>query len=316
MDMTVSKTKTNSVGDDTPFVHTTKLDTLWFQVGGTLCNLRCHHCFISCSPENDKFGFLSLETCEQNLRESVPLGVKEFYFTGGEPFANPEMCDILEKALEYGAATVLTNATILRDKTLDRLEAMNEGSTHSLELRVSLDGYTAEMNDPIRGDGTFDKAMEGVRELVKRGFSPILTITRTWSGDDNVVLAGFRQMLGGIGYEEPRLKILPVLKMGAEVERTEGYGEEARLTTAMMAEYDQSQLVCSSARLVTDKGIWVCPILLDAPDARVSDTLSQAIGDFPLNHQACYTCWQFGAICSNASTGAAGITKNNCCGKG
>ena len=28
------------------------LDTLWFQVGGTVCNLACTHCFVSCSPTN------------------------------------------------------------------------------------------------------------------------------------------------------------------------------------------------------------------------------------------------------------------------
>ena len=28
------------------------LDTLWFQVAGTVCNLRCTHCFISCAPDN------------------------------------------------------------------------------------------------------------------------------------------------------------------------------------------------------------------------------------------------------------------------
>ena len=107
-----------------PSVQTTSLDTVWFQVGGTICNLRCHHCFISCSPENDKFAFMSLESCRRYLKESRRLGVKEYYFTGGEPFANPEMCDILELTLRYGPATVLTNATLFRDAILDRLETI------------------------------------------------------------------------------------------------------------------------------------------------------------------------------------------------
>ena len=33
-----------------PEVPLKKLETLWLQVGGTLCNLECSHCFISCSP--------------------------------------------------------------------------------------------------------------------------------------------------------------------------------------------------------------------------------------------------------------------------
>src|SRR5262245_43721711 len=88
------------------------LDHLWFQVTGTLCNLACRHCFISCHPHNHSFGFLSLETVRRFLAESVELGVKEYYFTGGEPFLHPQMVEILEETLRLGPATVLTNATI------------------------------------------------------------------------------------------------------------------------------------------------------------------------------------------------------------
>ena len=49
-------------------------------------NLTCHHCFISCSPHNDSFGFLTLDQVRESLEASRQLGVKEYYFTGGEPF--------------------------------------------------------------------------------------------------------------------------------------------------------------------------------------------------------------------------------------
>src|SRR4249920_3189645 len=91
------------------------LDELWFQVSGTVCNLTCRHCFISCSPHNHAFEFLDLETVRRYLDESVPLGVKEYYFTGGEPFLHPDMTAILEVTLRYGPATVLTNGTVLKD---------------------------------------------------------------------------------------------------------------------------------------------------------------------------------------------------------
>ena len=97
---------------DCPTVRLEHLDELWFQVAGTLCNLECRHCFISCSPHNDSFGFLDLATVRRLLRESVRFGVKEYYFTGGEPFLNPDMVAILESALELGPATVLTNGTV------------------------------------------------------------------------------------------------------------------------------------------------------------------------------------------------------------
>ncbi len=295
---------------DIPSIHTTKLDTVWFQVAGTICNLRCHHCFISCSPDNRALDFLTTETCRRYLEEAKPLGVKEFYFTGGEPFANPQICYILELALAYGPATVLTNATLFRPGTLDHLNRIKRAAPNPLELRVSLDGHTAAMNDPIRGEGTFDRAMEGVRELVTHGFRPILTIARTWSCcEEETALRGFRALLEGIGYDGPRLKILPLLKIGAEVQRGGGYGEDARVTPAMMDGYDERRLLCSNSRLVTDRGVWVCPILLDSPDARLGDTLSESVRDYPLKHAACFTCWQNGPICVNESSGTP-----DCCG--
>ena len=100
------------------------------------------------------------------MEESVPLGVKEYYFTGGEPFLNPDMTDILDRTLRYGPATVLTNGTVLKDEWLMRLRAAEEASLYSLEFRVSIDGYSPETNDPIRGEGTFARAMSGVQKLV------------------------------------------------------------------------------------------------------------------------------------------------------
>jgi sulfatase maturation enzyme AslB (radical SAM superfamily) len=287
---------------DAPAVSMKSLDILWFQVGGTICNLRCHHCFISCTPENDKFNFLSLEFCRKYLMQSIDLGVREYYFTGGEPFANPQFLDILEETLRIGPATVLTNGTLLSDRTLERLSAMNDRSPYSLEFRVSIDGCNAEMNDPIRGRGTFDRAMEGVRRLAGRGFLPIVTIMRSWEGEDDDVLAPLVRRLQAIGNDRPRLKVLPSIKLGEEVLRCRTYHQDERVTAEMMDGYDESQLVCSHSRLVTDQGVWVCPILLDEPDGRLGDRLSDTMISYPLRHQACFTCWQYGAICSNPAT--------------
>src|ERR1700730_15650897 len=149
-----------------PLVPLAHLDDLWFQVGGTLCNLACTHCFISCSPHNHSFAFLDLETVRRYLEESVPLGVKEYYFTGGEPFLNPDMVAILELTLRYGPATVLTNGTVFKESWLRRLRRADDASGYSLEFRVSIDGFTKEANDPVRGDGTFERAMRGVRQLL------------------------------------------------------------------------------------------------------------------------------------------------------
>src|SRR6516165_6928512 len=200
-----------------PYVPLAHLDDLWFQIAGTLCNLTCAHCFISCSPHNRSFGFLDLETVRRYLDESVSLGVKEYYFTGGEPFLNRQMTDILELTLRYGPASVLTNGTVFRDDWLVRLARAEAASPYSLEFRVSIDGFTAADNDPVRGPGTWDRALHGVRQLVAHGFLPIITVARTRDDQDDAALVeGFAQLLRSQGYDRPRLKILPTLRLGAE----------------------------------------------------------------------------------------------------
>src|SRR5262245_30803372 len=287
-----------------PVVALSHLDDLWFQVAGTLCNLTCRHCFISCSPHNRSFGFLDLETVWRHLDESVALGVKEYYFTGGEPFLNPDMTAILELTLRYGPATVLTNGTVFKEEWLGRLARAEADSPYSLEFRVSIDGFRAEENDPVRGPGTFDRAMRGVRQLLAHGFLPIITVTRTRDDqDDGELVDGFLAMLKAGGYDRPRLKVLPTLRIGAEARRQRGYLAEERVTPEMMEGFDRGTLICDHSRIVTDRGVFVCPILIEAPDARLGDTLAGSLGAYPLRHQACYTCWQFGSICSNASAG-------------
>jgi sulfatase maturation enzyme AslB (radical SAM superfamily) len=268
-----------------------------------LCNLACHHCFISCHPRNHSFGFLSLEDVRRRLAESVAWGCKEYYFTGGEPFLHPDLVPMLVETLRYGPATVLTNGTVLRDTWLDELRAAEARSLYSLEIRVSLDGFSAETNDPIRGAGTFDRALRGVMKLVEFGFLPIITAARMWREEDDTAVVGqFERMLMDAGYTRPRLKILPALRIGAEEQRSGGYAGDERVTTDMLQGYDTALLICDHSRIVSNRGVHVCPILIESPDALLGESLGDGHRPYALRHGACFTCYQYGAICSNPSS--------------
>jgi molybdenum cofactor biosynthesis enzyme MoaA len=267
-----------------------------------LCNLECTHCFISCGPHNHRFGFLSIDAVRRALDESVALGVKEYYFTGGEPFLHRDMPAILELTLQYGPATVLTNGTVLKDEWLCRLRAAEDASLYSLEFRVSMDGFTAAENDTVRGAGTFERILRGVRLLLAHDFLPILTVTRTSDEqEDHALFDGFVDLLKSHGYMRPRIKILPTLRIGAEKVRQRGYCDDERVTAEMMAGYDTELLLCSHSRIVTDRGVFVCPILIESTNARLGGTLADAQRPYALRHGACFTCYQYGALCANAS---------------
>jgi molybdenum cofactor biosynthesis enzyme MoaA len=288
-----------------PLLPLAHLDDLWFQVAGTVCNLACRHCFISCGPRNHSLEFLTLDKVRQALDESAALGVKEYYFTGGEPFLNPDIEEMLEATLWHGPATVLTNGTLFTRHSLERLRRAEENSLYTLEFRVSIDGYTGADNDRIRGEGSFERAMAGIRLLLSFGFLPIVTITDLAAdGKSSILLAEFTKLLRAHGCSRPRVKILPTLRMGAEIVRSHGYGPDERITASMMEGFDSSSLLCHHSRIVTDRGVYVCPILVEATDGLLGASVTDALGPFRLRHQACFTCYQHGAICANPSSEA------------
>jgi MoaA/NifB/PqqE/SkfB family radical SAM enzyme len=88
------------------------LDTLWFNTG-TLCNITCRNCYIESTPRNDRLSYITLEEIRPYLDEIERdrLGTQEIAFTGGEPFMNPRICEMIEECLKRGFRTmVLTNA--------------------------------------------------------------------------------------------------------------------------------------------------------------------------------------------------------------
>jgi MoaA/NifB/PqqE/SkfB family radical SAM enzyme len=284
-----------------PQVGLRSLDTLWFQVAGTVCNIACTHCFISCSPTNHTHEMMRLPDVQRHLDDAVRLGVREYYLTGGEPFLNPDMEAILAATLAVGPANVLTNGLLLDSARCARLKAMADASDYSLDLRVSLDGYDAATNDPIRGEGTFVRILEGVRHLVAAGLNPVITVTEACreAGTD-AGKARFFELLRELGIERPRLKILPVFQIGAEAERSGAYESWQRLRdgdVADIAEGSWDHLQCSSCRMVTDQGVWVCPILVIEPEGKMGETLADSLGGFPLKHPACWTCHVYGVSC-------------------
>ena len=294
----VGRRADRSLKAETPRVELRSLDTLWFQVSGTLCNLACGHCFISCSPTNHTHEHMSLAQVEETLAEAVGLGVKEYYFTGGEPFLNPEMEAILAATLRVGPATVLTNGLLLGEDRCRRLASLAESSEYSLDLRISLDGYNAETNDPIRGEGTFERVLEGAGNVAAAGLNPVLTVTEVHR--ENATADGrrrFLELLRERGIERPRLKILPVFHIGAEAERSGAYESWQMLTTEDAPDGSWDHLQCSGCRMVTDQGVWVCPILVNEPGGRMGEKLADTLGSFPLDHPACWTCHVDGVSC-------------------
>ncbi len=283
---------------DAPELGLTSLDTLWLQVTGTLCNIACTHCFISCSPKNHQHEMMSIEQVRVALDEAREQGVREYYFTGGEPFLHPDIRTLITMALQQGPLTILTNGILIDDATAMWLDETFRIAPYSLDLRVSLDGMTPEENDPIRGKNTFKRITAGIARLARHGINPIITVTevRPEMGRPDA-RAAFMDVVRGLGLEKPRLKFLAPFLIGREVERTRGYRQSELLHEGDLFPGEAEKLQCSSCRMVTDDGIYPCPLLINIPSARMGDTLSDGLKPIKLAWQPCYTCHIFGVTC-------------------
>jgi molybdenum cofactor biosynthesis enzyme MoaA len=273
------------------------LDTLWIQVTGTLCNIACQHCFISCGPKATRIPVMSVAEVQRALDEGRDAGMRQVYFTGGEPFLHPEIRTLVERALDVAALTVVTNGILIDDAVAGWLAAAFERSRNSLDVRVSLDGMNAAQNDPVRGRGTFEQIVAALTRLGAAGLSPVVTVVEhepELEGAD--ARAGFLDFVRGLGIRRPRIKFLPLLRIGREERRTHGYAH--RLGDEPLPPAVESSLLCASARCVTAQGVFTCPILVEEESARLGATVVEAARPIRLGWSACQTCVLDGLRCN------------------
>jgi len=124
------------------------------------CNLKCVHCLSGSSDESP--GELDFEECRAIVDQLAALKVFEINFGGGEPLLKNYFLPLLRYIHEKGIVTCIsTNGTVLTDEAL----ACFAGNP-LVNVQVSLDGATPEVNDRIRGQGTFHRIIKGIERLV------------------------------------------------------------------------------------------------------------------------------------------------------
>ena len=155
------------------YLRTERLHEFWIQVND-FCNLACAHCLVSSSPD----GGTGLEgaVLREAVDQAVALGVERVFLTGGEPLARLDALELIEHVTgRHGReVVVLSNGTLLKG---DRLAALAAVPADRLRVQISLDGATPAVNDPIRGTGSFERIVAGIRSAVAAGIPTTVTMT-------------------------------------------------------------------------------------------------------------------------------------------
>lgn len=282
------------------------LETLWVNTG-TLCNITCRNCYIESSPRNDRLAYISASDVEAYLDEiaRLELPTRLVGLTGGEPFMNPEIGQILEAILARGlSALVLTNAMKPMMHRRAHLLALKRRHGSRLRIRVSIDHYRAAEHDAERGPGSFAAALEGTRWLSENGLAPEIA-GRLFTGEAPAdVRDGFAQLFAAEGlpvdaHSATGLVLFPEM---------DGRDDVPEITEACWGILKKSpeEVMCATARMVVKRkgagqpSVVACTLLPYSEAFELGTTLAEAARPVALNHPHCAKfCVLGGASCGS-----------------
>jgi hypothetical protein len=281
------------------------LETLWFNTG-TLCNLTCRNCYIESSPRNDRLAYLTREDMLPYLDEIAGEGLptRLIGFTGGEPFMNPGIIDMLKEVLGRGfRALVLTNAMKPMRKLRGPLLALRDAYGEQLTIRVSIDHYLPAVHEAERGRRSWTPTIEGLVWLARNGFSIDVAGRHLTAEPDKALRAGFARLFAQLdvpadAFDPVRLMLFP------EMDATRDVPEITEACWGILGKSPDS-VMCANSRMVVKRAgaeapvVLACTLLAYDPQFELGRTLAEAAAPVPLNHPHCASfCVLGGAACS------------------
>ncbi|MFI7067639.1 mycofactocin radical SAM maturase [Kribbella sp. NPDC050124] len=129
------------------------------------CNLACAHCLSSSGRRDPRE--LTTAQCEAVMDELQRMQVFYVNVGGGEPTIRPDFWHLLEYAVSHQVGVKFSTNGV----RITRERARFLARTDYLDVQVSLDGATAEVNDYVRGSGSYETATTALENLAAEGFT-------------------------------------------------------------------------------------------------------------------------------------------------
>lgn len=283
------------------------LEDLWV-MQGSLCDLKCTHCYTASSPANNRLQQIRFDELRPHLEAAARFGVQKIYFTGGEVFVNEDVLrgrapvneDFLSSlacALELAPVEILTNARRYIRNHFEALDRLRRRHGDRLRLRITLESPRAAEHDAIRGKGTFAQTVETIHQLQALGFVPILAAERPFLTEksDEEIREHYRSLFRGS--VEVNL-IENILEMGHQLVQLGKQGRAPRpevfITTNCFSILNKpaESLMCHFSRCLQKiEGrlrYYPCPVIYDDARFELGSTLEESFRRVYVAHKNCY----------------------------
>jgi [mycofactocin precursor peptide]-tyrosine decarboxylase / 3-amino-5-[(4-hydroxyphenyl)methyl]-4,4-dimethylpyrrolidin-2-one synthase len=129
------------------------------------CNLACRHC-LSSSGRRDPLE-LTTDEAKAVIRELEQMQVFYVNIGGGEPTIRPDFWELLDYATDHHVGVKFSTNGV----RITRSAAVRLAANDYVDVQISLDGATPEINDRLRGGGSFATAMRAMENLATAGFA-------------------------------------------------------------------------------------------------------------------------------------------------
>jgi mycofactocin biosynthetic radical S-adenosylmethionine protein MftC len=128
------------------------------------CNLSCVHCLSSSGRRDPR----ELSTGEAKAVIDTLERMQVFYVNigGGEPTVRPDFWELVDYATEHHVGVKFSTNGV----RLDAAAAARLAASDYVDVQISLDGATREVNDAVRGPGSYDTALRAMQNLSDAGF--------------------------------------------------------------------------------------------------------------------------------------------------
>ncbi len=128
------------------------------------CNLACVHC-LSSSGRRDP-GELSTAECKALIDEFERMQIFYVNIGGGEPTVRPDFWELVDYATAHHVGVKFSTNGV----KIDAAVAQRLAASDYVDVQISLDGATAEVNDAVRGAGSYATALRAMQHLADAGF--------------------------------------------------------------------------------------------------------------------------------------------------
>src|ERR1700681_4916206 len=139
------------------------------------CNLACVHCLSSSGKRDPRE--LTTRQCMDIIDELERMQVFYVNIGGGEPTVRPDFWELVDYATAHHVGVKFSTNGV----RLDAAAAARLAASDYVDVQISLDGATAEVNDAVRGLGSYATAMRAMQNLAAagfRGFKISVVVTR------------------------------------------------------------------------------------------------------------------------------------------